>query len=370
MTSGYDIEIGDLARHFRRRDGSLVRAIDGIDLNVAAGEFVVLLGASGCGKTTLLRAIAGLEGADRGHIGVGGRRVFDAATRLVVSPEKRRIGMMFQSYALWPHMTILENVRFPLKMQGAEQAEMTQKVDRVVDMMNLRELLAQHPNQLSGGQQQRVALARAMVCSDKLVLFDEPLSNVDAKVREHLRTELGLMQRELGFTAVYVTHDQEEAMALADRIVILGGGKIWQVGTPDEIYTTPRDARVAAFVGSANILSGQVTARGPEVEVDCAFGALRLPTDRVTARRREVAIVSRPEHWRFGEVSGAVAVPGTVRLVTNFGPHRDYIVDVAGNRLRIRSSGAVKAVAGENVICSIDPGDLQILDHNADEVVA
>jgi iron(III) transport system ATP-binding protein len=370
MTSGYNIEIGDLARHFRRRDGSLVRAIDGIDLEVAAGEFVVLLGASGCGKTTLLRAIAGLEGADRGFIGVGGRRVFDAATRLVVPPEKRRIGMMFQSYALWPHMTILENIRFPLKMQGADQAEMTQKVDRVVDMMNLRDLLAQHPNQLSGGQQQRVALARAMVCSEKLVLFDEPLSNVDAKVREHLRTELGLMQRELGFTAVYVTHDQEEAMALADRIVILGGGKIWQTGTPDEVYATPRDARVAAFVGSANILSGRVIVREAQVEVDCAFGLLRLPADRVKAVGTEVAIVTRPEDWRFGEAAGAVSTPGVVRLVTNFGPHRDYIVDVAGNRLRVRSSGSIKARVGEPVVCSIDPADLQVLDHNADEVAA
>src|SRR5690554_504713 len=187
MRNGYDIKLADLQKHYRRRDGSSVRAIDHISLDIKQGEFVVLLGSSGCGKTTLLRCIAGLETPDSGSIQINGKTVFDSASNTVTPPEDRQIGMMFQSYALWPHMTIHENIMFPLKMQKVDKATAAGKIKRVLDMMHIEELAQQYPNQLSGGQQQRVALARAMVCSDNLLLFDEPLSNVDAKVREHLR---------------------------------------------------------------------------------------------------------------------------------------------------------------------------------------
>ncbi|NPD21477.1 ABC transporter ATP-binding protein [Alterinioella nitratireducens] len=367
MVNGYDITLSDLRKHYRRRDGSSVRAIDHISLDIRQGEFVVLLGSSGCGKTTLLRCIAGLEAPDAGAIRIDGKPVFDSASNLFTPPEHRRIGMMFQSYALWPHMTIRENIQFPLKMQKVDKASAEKKIAHVLEMMHIGELAQQYPNQLSGGQQQRVALARAMVCSENLLLFDEPLSNVDAMVREHLRTELSFMQKELGFTAIYVTHDQEEAMAMADRIVVLGGGRIWQHGSPEEIYHEPVDGRVAAFVGSANLIPGQLAG----TEISTALGSMTVPAGQIRSRGTEVAIMSRPEHWRLsaaGEAGGvaspegALKLRGTVRLITHLGPHTDYIVAVGGQEIRVRAYGSRRLRVGDAVDILIATADLLVLD--------
>lgn len=371
MRNGYDIKLVSLHKQYKRRDGSSVRAIDSISLDIEQGEFVVLLGSSGCGKTTLLRCIAGLETPDSGSIQVNGQTVFDSASGIIVPPESRRIGMMFQSYALWPHMTINENIMFPLKMQKVDNATATRKIKRVLDMMHIEELAQQYPNQLSGGQQQRVALARAMVCSDNLLLFDEPLSNVDAKVREHLRTELGVMQRELGFTAIYVTHDQEEAMALADRIVVLGGGRIWQHGTPQEVYHHPRDGRVASFVGSANLLPGRLISRGEEVRVETAIGSITVPKAQVRSHKDDAVLMSRPECWRIADMeddatqSSSLRVKGNIRLITHLGPHTDYIINVNGNDFRIRDYRTRQLSLGDSVDVAINTTDLLVLDQNS-----
>lgn len=363
MTNGYDVQISSLRKHYVRRDGTLVRAIDDISLTINKGEFVVLLGSSGCGKTTLLRCLAGLEVPDTGMISVNGKIVFDSATGRIVAPERRRIGMMFQSYALWPHMTIRENIRFPLKMQRIDRGVEALKIQRVLEMMRVTELAQQYPNQLSGGQQQRVALARAMVCSDDLILFDEPLSNVDAKVRDHLRTELSLMHKEHGFTAVYVTHDQDEAMALADRIVVLGEGRVWQAGAPAEVYARPSDARVAAFIGAANFLPGKMTTRHGQVVIQTALGDIAGPTVLTDASRLEVILMSRPESWRIDHNPGLpLSWKGRVKLVTHLGPHTDYTIEIAGQELRMRDYGARRLAIGDEVWCAIEPTDLLVLD--------
>lgn len=364
MNNGYDIEIASLRKYYVRRSGTAVRAIDDISLRIGKGEFIVLLGPSGCGKTTLLRCLAGLETPDAGAITIGGRAMFDAAARRLVPPERRRIGMMFQSYALWPHMTVHENIRFPLKMMAVEKTLADQKIARVLDMMHIADLIHQYPNQLSGGQQQRVALARAMVCSDNLILFDEPLSNVDAKVRDHLRTELSVMQKQLGFTAIYVTHDQDEAMALADRIVVLGGGRIWQCGAPQEVYANPVDARVAAFVGSANLIDAQVIHSADRIVVKSVLGDIPVSRDRLRTSRPEAVLMSRPEQWRIaaGPSYDGLGWPGTVRLVTHLGPHTDYLVEINGQSIRIRDYTAQGFVLGDRVHCSIDPAVLLVLD--------
>ncbi|OLT16150.1 hypothetical protein BJF78_14730 [Pseudonocardia sp. CNS-139] len=254
------IAVRGLTKRFRRRDGTQVNAVDGIDLDVAEGEFLVLLGPSGCGKTTLLRVLAGLEEVDAGRVELDGRVVDDPAVRVCVPTERRGLSMMFQSYALWPHMTVAENVAYPLTTRRVRRAERAARVRRVLDVVGIGPLAGQYPGQLSGGQQQRVALARALVAGDGVVLFDEPLSNVDAKVREQLRTEIARLHRELGFTAVYVTHDQEEALTLATRLLVLRDGRIAQSASPREVYTRPADLGVARFMGAGNEIPGMLRA--------------------------------------------------------------------------------------------------------------
>lgn len=222
------IRVTNLVKHFRRRDGSEVRAIDDISLTVGPGEFLVLLGPSGCGKTTLLRSLAGREQPDQGRIELDGKTVFSADEAILVPPERRRVPMMFQAYALWPHLTAFENVAFPLRAQskrlrGRKDDEVRERVMAMLERVQCGHLSQQYPGSISGGQQQRIALARALVSDHPVVFFDEPLSNVDARVREELRLQLFDLQRAIGFSAVYVTHDQSEALALADRVAVLRG---------------------------------------------------------------------------------------------------------------------------------------------------
>jgi putative spermidine/putrescine transport system ATP-binding protein len=234
-----------------------VAALREVSLDLAEGEFVSFLGPSGCGKTTLLRIIAGLEAPDSGEVSVDGRVL--AGPTGFVPPEQRRFGMVFQSYALWPHMTVDANLGFPLEIAGVAPAERAERIAATLNALGLKGLGARLPAQLSGGQQQRVALGRALVTRPRALLLDEPLSNVDAQVRREMRFEIRRVQREAGVMAVYVTHDQEEALAMSDRIVVMDHGCIVQVGTPKEIYARPQTEYVAAFVGS-NVLEGVVTA--------------------------------------------------------------------------------------------------------------
>ncbi|CAH1660419.1 ABC transporter ATP-binding protein [Chelatococcus asaccharovorans] len=311
------VSVRDLHKQFRREDGRTVPAIDGISLDVGQGEVLVLLGPSGCGKTTLLRAIAGLEKPDAGQIVIHGQPAFDGARGLNRQPEDRRISMIFQSYALWPHMSAADNVSYPLVSRGMAKATAAAQAVDALRQVGIGDLGGQYPAQMSGGQQQRVALARAVVSKDALVLFDEPLSNVDAKVRQQLRLELIDMQRKLGFSAVYVTHDQIEAMALADRIAVLRQGRVEQIGAPDAIYDRPVSRYVANFIGTTNELPGRVigVAAG-QAEVDTALGRLSVGAPDGAAAGDAVCVLFRPEHCAVGAARPADG-PGWEGVVVN-----------------------------------------------------
>src|SRR6516162_3791922 len=252
--SGGTIEINDLVVRY-----GAVPAVNGVSFTVGQGEHVTLLGPSGCGKTTTLRAVAGLEEPVGGSIRIDGETVFSTAQRRNVPTERRGVSMVFQSYAVWPHMSVVENVAYGLRVRKLPRAQVAEAVERALDLVQMRSLADRSAALLSGGQQQRVALARAIAFSPTVLLFDEPLSNLDAKLRAEMRVELRALQRRLGVTSVYVTHDQEEALAISDRVIVMNVGGIEQIGSPEDIYNRPRTRFVADFVGSANLIAGRVT---------------------------------------------------------------------------------------------------------------
>ncbi len=242
-------------------------AVESVDLAVKKGEFLTFLGPSGCGKTTTLRMIAGLERNTSGRIRIEDTLVSDPNTNWFVPPERRQLGMVFQSYAIWPHMTVFENVAYPLRIRRVAKTEVTRRVNEVLDLIEMRHLADRPAPALSGGQQQRVAIARALVFEPSVLLLDEPLSNLDAKLRTQMGEEFRKLQQRLGITTLYVTHDQDEAMALSDRIVVMQSGQVLQVGSPQAIYHRPESLAVARFVGSPNVFEAQVEAAGKEGDV-------------------------------------------------------------------------------------------------------
>lgn len=360
------VRLSGLSKSFRRVDGAIVRAIDDVDLAVEPGEFVVLLGPSGCGKTTLLRTIAGLETPDRGRIEISGRTHYSSDEGIAEPPERRGISMIFQSYALWPHMTVFKNVAYPLQSRRRmAKHDIADRVRHALGQVGISELERQHPGQLSGGQQQRVALARALVSQDDLVLFDEPLSNVDAKVREQLRAELSEMQRELGFTAIFVTHDQTEAMELASRIAVVDRGKVAQFGTPHEIYHHPTSRYVARFIGAINEFEGRVTSvDGDRVTIDTKNGEIlserrhagvTVGDDVVALWRPERGhlmdrVHERPNRWSCN-----------VDAVMFVGSHTEYGLTCGDQPIRIWSARGEHARPGDQAVVSVDPEDVQVL---------
>jgi iron(III) transport system ATP-binding protein len=256
-------------------------AVNDVNLSVAEGEFVTLLGPSGCGKTTTLRCIAGLERPDGGEVRIGGQIVASAEKGIYLYPEDRNIGMVFQSYAVWPHMTVFDNVAYGLRVRRARQTVIKQRTGRALELVGLGHLAERYATKLSGGQRQRVALARAIVYEPKVVLFDEPLSNLDAKLREQMRVELVRLQREVGITSIYVTHDQSEALVMSDRVVVMNKGVIQQIGDPHTIYTHPANTFVANFIGVANLIEGVCLGRDSElcdleIPLGHGRGALRI----------------------------------------------------------------------------------------------
>jgi iron(III) transport system ATP-binding protein len=254
------------------------RAVCDVSLAVAPGEFVTLLGPSGCGKTTTLRCIAGLEKPDTGEIRIGGALVASAERNVCLNPEHRNIGMVFQSYAVWPHMTVFDNVAYGLRVRRAPQNILRQRTMRALELVGLAHLAERYATKLSGGQRQRVALARAIVYEPKVVLFDEPLSNLDAKLREQMRIELVRLQKDVGITSIYVTHDQSEALVMSDRVVVMDKGVIQQIGDPHSIYTRPANAFVASFIGVANLMEATLTGRSGDLcEIEVPLGAGRAP---------------------------------------------------------------------------------------------
>jgi iron(III) transport system ATP-binding protein len=265
-----------------RRFGAFV-AVKGIDFVARDGEFLTLLGPSGCGKSTTLWMIAGLDRPSNGRIALGDEVVADTASGRYVSAEDRDFGLVFQSYALWPHMTVRQNLDFPLKLRKVEKKERTERIEEALALVELEEQIDKYPFQLSGGQQQRVALARTLVYRPRLLLLDEPLSNLDAKLRERARVWLRDLQRRLGVTTLYVTHDQSEALAMSDRIVVMRSGEIIQDAKPEDVYRRPADSFVADFIGSSNFLQGRVNPDGRGVSLNGGGRIAAAPPDGATA---------------------------------------------------------------------------------------
>lgn len=330
------VSIRGVSKTFKSSHGA-VRALDGLSLDVAPGEFVVLLGPSGCGKSTLLRSIAGLETPDDGDIVIMGRPVFSGARKLSLAPEARGTSMVFQSYALWPHMSIYDNVAYPLRTQKIPERDSRPRVEAALSTVGCAHLSRRYPHQISGGQQQRASLARAIIAHRGLILFDEPLSNVDAKVRERLRLELLALQQELGFAAVYVTHDQTEAMVIATRIAVMDSGRIVQLGTPTEIYNEPTTHYVADFIGAANFLKGTVAeARAEEVFVRTDVGVARALRRGSTYRTGDrVEIFFRPEHLRIESAGteGPNSWRASLQASLYLGPNYEYVLRAADSTL-------------------------------------
>ena len=351
------IEVRDLVVRY----GTVV-AVRGVTFTVAAGEHLTLLGPSGCGKTTTLRAIAGLERPASGEILIGGSPVFSTSPNVNVPAERRGLSMVFQSYAIWPHMTVFDNVAYGLRVRKRPAAEVTARVREALDLVQLGDLGARSASKLSGGQQQRVALARAFVFSPSVLLFDEPLSNLDAKLRAEMRIELKELQRRLDITSVYVTHDLEEALAISDRIVVMRDGVIAQVGTPAEIYDRPRNTFVADFVGSANLIRGRRRAdleRDGLVVLETPGGALVHGTALDgQAAGAEVLMAVRTVHLRLERARPAAPVnawPARIRQRVFQGDFTQYHVDWDGRRLIVRSAASEAMAEGDEVFVSVDP---------------
>ncbi len=342
--------------------------LKGIDVRIGAGEIFFLLGPSGCGKTTLLRAIAGLNEPDGGRILAGERDV----THL--PPHKRDMGMVFQSYALWPHMTLFDNVAFGLEMRGVGKAEAAPRVMKALGLVRLAERAKAKPNELSGGQQQRVALARALVIEPQCLLLDEPLSNLDAKLRVEMRTEIRRICKEAGLTAIYVTHDQKEALSIADRVAVLESGRLLQTGAPDEVYLRPRNKFVAQFIGETTFVEGRVRGRNPDgaVLVETAAGTWTAAGgcggEGNPEEGRRVWLSVRPESVRLHTEKGKGetnvfdgALTGTVYL----GETAQHDVEMPGGvvlkTLEVRPRRMARDGRREAVRFFVDPEDVRVL---------
>jgi len=361
----------------RKLFGELV-AVDGVSFAVEVGHTLALLGPSGCGKTTILRCIAGLETGDAGTIEIAGTMVFDHVAGVNLMPERRGLGIVFQSYAVWPHMTVAENVGFPLKVRRISKAEIAARTGRILDMVGLAAVKDKPATTLSGGQQQRVALARALVHEPRLVLFDEPMSNLDAQLRARMRMELAVLQEQLGFTAIYVTHDQAEAFSLAETVVVMNNGRIEAAGDPRSVFARPQTPFVAEFLG-LNINRGRVVTALPrregfDVEVALADGFRiwgvqsgdkpAVPGASVLActRKEHIGVAKRidtaaPQHADVVGVPNEQHFVGVTRAASFLGLEEEYVVAIDGVRLgAIRRPCGLRA--GEHVTVTIRPEDV------------
>ncbi len=357
------------------RDGNRGPAVDGLSFEVQAGSLFTILGPSGCGKTTTLRCIAGLERPDSGEIELGGTALFSSTRRIHVPAEERGLGMVFQSYAIWPHMTVYDNAAFPLavvpRRRRLPRRQIRARVERVLAAVRLEHLAGRQATQLSGGEQQRLALARALVLEPPLLLLDEPLSNLDARLRDEMRFELRRLQQELGVTAVYVTHDQVEALALSSAIAVMKDGRLEQVGSPRDVYERPASRFVAGFVGAANLIEGIVVERRNGLcRVETPVGSILSPAAEGLPTGARVLVVVRPEHVTI-ETGVASAngngCRGTVRSVAYLGDSVDHLVGVGGFVVRARSHAARVFVPGTEVAlvlrqaaCSVLPRDGEV----------
>ena len=363
MTAGgIELEVAGLTRRY-----SPQVTVGPISFEVRAGEFFSLLGPSGCGKTTTLRCIAGFETLNAGTIRLQGERLDDKP------PHRRDVGLVFQNYALFPHLSVFDNVAFGLKLRRVAKAEIIERVGRILRLVDLSPLAERFPAQLSGGKQQRVAIARSLVLEPRVVMFDEPLSNLDFKLRIQMRDELKSLQRRLGKTAIYVTHDQTEALVLSDRIAVLSHGHIEQIGTPDEIYERPATSFVAEFIGNSNLLPAKIVERGEREAIVETERGLRLRSAddcAATGAGAEVAVLIRPERIQIrapgvGATPGHNRFPARIIAVTYLGEDLRVDLELATGQVlqgTLKNAGAARGWAAAQLVeILVDPADLRLL---------
>jgi iron(III) transport system ATP-binding protein len=353
------LRVNSLFTEYASEHGTVVKAAQDISFEVPEGKLFTLLGPSGCGKTTTLRSIAGLEKPTSGEIEVGGRTVYSSSRGIFVAPNKRNFGMVFQSYAIWPHMNVFQNVAFPLEVRKLPRKEIRERVMRVLTAVQLDHLVDREATKLSGGQQQRLALARALVMEPQLLLLDEPLSNLDAKLRDRMRTELKRLQRDLNLTTVYVTHDQSEALALSHEIAVMNDGFVVQVGTPRQIYETPHNQFVADFVGTTNFIAGTVSlVDGGRCVVSSALGDLKAQASEGVAKNASVIVSVRPEDVELSEQQPAAAdgenvVRAIVHAKDFLGEYLDFHVKVGDVVLQARAHPSLRTPTGDPIYLRI-----------------
>ncbi|MGV2100879.1 ABC transporter ATP-binding protein [Rhizobium sp. 21-4511-3d] len=343
-------------KNVRKFYGAL-EVIKGVDITVEDGEFAVFVGPSGCGKSTLLRMIAGLEGIDEGDLILNGQRIND------VPPDKRGIAMVFQSYALYPHMTVAENIGFSLSLKKVPEAEIRKQVEGVAEILQLTDYLDRRPAALSGGQRQRVAIGRAIIKKPSLILFDEPLSNLDSALRVQMRAELQRLHRELKATVVYVTHDQVEAMTMADRIVVLNKGTVAQQGAPMSLYHQPENEFVATFIGSPkmNVIPATATRQAGRIALDSPIGLRMDMPDAASVPQGEVRLGVRPEHLKIvGEGQGNFNAE--VAIVERLGVETYITVGTTQDPIIVRADGDIAVRPGDRVSLSADPAACHLFD--------
>jgi len=349
--------------HIEKSFGS-TKVIHGIGFDIADGEFMVLVGPSGCGKSTLLRMLAGLEEITGGVIAIDGKEVND------VESKDRDIAMVFQSYALYPHMTVADNMAFSLKLRKADPKMIAERVDKASKILNLDPYLHRFPRELSGGQRQRVAMGRAIVRDPKVFLFDEPLSNLDAKLRVAMRAEIKALHQRLKTTTVYVTHDQVEAMTMADRIVVMHDGRIEQIGTPLELYDRPGNLFVAQFIGSPamNVVQGTVRRAGGAAHVEVEGGGSWPLDGGPGVDGQAVSYGIRPEHLTLA--SGGNGVPGQIIVVEPTGAETELLISVGASQVILRTHGRPRVNPDEKVHLAVDPANVHLFDRTSGQRLA
>jgi len=354
MKESKRVEIKNLTKVFISGKNK-VKAVNDISLIVEPGEFICLLGPSGCGKTTMLRMLAGFEIPTSGNIFIGDKDVAN------LTPDKRDTAMVFQNYALFPHMNVYDNIAYGLKIQKKSKKEIDERVNNILKLMKMEDFAERTPSQMSGGQQQRVSLARALIMNSGVLLFDEPLSNLDAKLRLHMRDEIRKLQQEVGITSIYVTHDQAEAMSLSDKVVIMKDGEIMQVGSPIEIYQKPNSEFIAKFIGRANILKATVVSKEEGKTKINLLGSEYIVTDEIEYKKGDlVEVVARPESIKFNEAKHEGEVIKSIFM----GENHEYEIQVEDQIIEVSLNNPhgkeIKKV-GENLTFVFDEESIHII---------